>query len=180
MISVYIYILCVQITLNRSSNLLQDDNEETSIKEYDERMQLYIDHTTRMSVLTGIAGIFTLICFVIWLIFFKEEDEAQGGQGVTFEFLNTSWWLIPMDALINALCLFLNLPFLFAYDIYRKICCCCHQVCNGVCLAVVGSMVKNAYDADLKVNPSKTDVDGRNDGGLDADEKVLMTNDNTE
>ena len=158
---------------------MEDDTEDTNNKEHDARMQLYIDHTTRMSILTGIAGIFTLVSFVIWLIFFKEEDEAQGGEGVTFEFLNTSWWLIPMDALINALCLFLNLPFLFAYDIYRKICCCCHRVCNSICLAVVGSMEKT--DVDLKGNSSQTDkTDGDIDADIDVDQKVLMTNDNTE
>lgn len=142
-----------------------------------ERMQLYIDHSTRMSVLTGFAGIFTLVSFVIWLIFFKEEDEAQGGEGVTFEFLNTSWWLMPMDAFINGLCLFLNLPFAFAYDVYSKVCFCCHGICNCICAATVNSMMDDD-DSDLTMNTrsnNDNESDGNDIGNTGDDDRALMT-----
>ena len=126
-----------RVTLSRTEILLQENRSNAAERQ---RTKDLVDHTTRMSVLTLFAGIFTMCSLVIWLIFFKEEDEAQGGEGVSFEFLNTAWWMLPMDALINALCLFLNLPFLFAFDIYNKLCRCCHGVCGSICMLMVKSL----------------------------------------
>eukprot|EP01084_Bolivina_argentea_P281840 482310_1 len=136
---IFLYLRALfKIAINRSTSLLQD---ETKIQN-DNNIQL-MDHTTRMSVLTGIAGTVTIISFIIWCIFFAEEDEAQGGQGVSFEFLNIAWWLLPFDALINAICLFLNLPFIFSYNIYSKICYCCHGICGKICNLFALKMVKH-------------------------------------
>eukprot|EP01084_Bolivina_argentea_P222394 376420_1 len=99
-----------------------------------------------MTWLTSIAGITTIIAFTIWCIFFAEEDENEGGQGVSFLFLNIAWWLLPLDALINAICLFLNLPFIFTYTVYSKLCCCCHAVCSSCCLSCAQWMIPTNND----------------------------------
>eukprot|EP01084_Bolivina_argentea_P281839 482307_1 len=138
-----------KITLNRSVSLLR--NESIVNSERNDKMKLLMDHTTKITLLTGIVGIVTICAFVIWCIFFAKEDQMEGGQSVSFLFLNAVWWLLPLDALINAICLFLQLPFTFTYNIYSKLCCCCHGICVSICISITTSLVGEG-DVENEVN----------------------------
>ena len=91
-----------------------------------------LELVTRYTVL-GFVGIFTSVCVTMtWAVYYAYLAGYDGPMS----FIDVwTMWILPMDEIVNMICIALYLP--FATGAYDRICCLTHSICKSQCKRIL-------------------------------------------